>query len=346
MGAMFQRTLNKYLPAWVGLDLGLALAVGWAYPGVAWLERLVPLFLLVMLYPMMINLRVEAIGRAIKSPRLLLAAVAMNFVLTPLLGYAWAEMFFREADPYLISGFILKVLVPGSGMVAAWTGYARGRVESALIIVAVSLLLSVVTVPLWMWVLAKAYVTVNPLVILRSMLLIVVLPLAAGLMTRKGLIRKIGSERFQRLAPIFPTISAMGMLPMIFIIISSQARLVLANYHSVFLVMAAMASLYPLLFGTVILFSRLAGVDHGDCMALGYSVTAKAHAITIGLATTAFAGTLAVLPAAVAPMIQVLIMLLFLRLSGRIERFLAGSGAGAVSVSGPAGGPEASGKTG
>ncbi|MBW1714165.1 MAG: arsenic resistance protein [Deltaproteobacteria bacterium] len=180
MAAIFQQALSKYLPAWVGLDLALALAVGWAWPGVVWLERLVPLFLLVMLYPMMINLRVEAIGRALKSPRLLLAAVAMNFVLTPLMGFAWAEMFFRETDSYLISGFILKTLVPGSGMVAAWTGYARGRVESALIIVAVSLLLSVVLTPLWMWFLAGVYVTINPLVILRSMLLIVLLPLAAG----------------------------------------------------------------------------------------------------------------------------------------------------------------------
>jgi ACR3 family arsenite efflux pump ArsB len=344
MGAMFRQLLNKYLPAWVGLDLGLALVVGWTWPGVAWLERLVPLFLLVMLFPMMINLRVEAIGRAVKSPRLLLIAVAMNFVLTPLLGYAWAGMFLRAADPHLISGFILKTLVPGSGMVAAWTGYARGRVESALIIVAVSLLLSLVLVPLWMWFLAGAYVTINPLVILRSMVLIVILPLTAGLLTRKGLVRKIGPERFQHLVPVFPSVSAAAMLPMIFIIISSQARLVLTNYQSVFLVLAAMASLYPLLFGAVILFSRLAKVDHGDCMALGYSVTAKAHAITIGLATTAFPGTLAVLPAAVAPMIQVTIMLLFLKLSHRIGRFLAGPGAGVVSFSGPAGSPEASGR--
>jgi len=131
---------------------------------------------------------------------------------------------------------------------------------------------------------------------------------------------------------------------MVFIIIASQARLVLANYQSVFLVLAAIASLYPLLFGAVVLFSRLAKVDHGDCMALGYSVTAKAHAITIGLATTAFAGTLAVLPAAVAPIIQVPIMLLFLKLSGRIERFLAGPGSGVVFFSGPGGDPKGPGR--
>jgi len=46
-------------------------------------------------------------------------------------------------------------------------------------------------------------------------------------------------------------------------------------------------------------------MDYGNGTALGYSVSAKAHAITIGVATTAFVGTLAVLPAAMAPIVQI-----------------------------------------
>jgi ACR3 family arsenite efflux pump ArsB len=41
------------------------------------------------------------------------------------------------------------------------------------------------------------------------------------------------------------------------------------------------------------------------------------------VATTAFGGTLAVLPAAVAPIIQIPTMLLYLNLSEKIEGFLA-----------------------
>lgn len=57
-------------------------------------------------------------------------------------------------------------------------------------------------------------------------------------------------------------------------------------------------------------------------MGLGHSVAAKNHAITIGIGTTAFAGILAVLPAAVAPIVQIPVMLLFLNLSGRVEKLL------------------------
>lgn len=314
--------IRKYLPLWVALDISLALLIGYHFPEVRALKAAIPFFLFLILYPMMINLRVEDIGKALRNPRLVSMALVMNFLLTPLLGALWAHLIFRHTDPYLSAGFILKVLVPGSGMVTAWTGFAKGKVESALIIVALSYILAIFLVPLWMWVLAGAYVQIDPLLIFQKMLLIIVLPLAAGLLTRRFLVRRYGTKRYQSMAPLFPTASTCGMLPLIFTIISTQARLIVDNYQWVLLVVLGIATLYPLLFTLAILFSKVAHVDHGDCMALGYSVTAKSHAITIGVATTAFSDTLAVLPAAVAPVIQIPIMLLFLNLSERIRRFL------------------------
>ena len=122
-----------------------------------------------MLYPMMINLRVEDIGKALKDWKLFSVAVFMNFLLTPLLGALWTHVLFSHADPYLATGFILKVTVPCSGMVAAWTGYAKGKVESALIVVALSMILAIFLVPFWMWTLAGMYVVINPWMIFQKM---------------------------------------------------------------------------------------------------------------------------------------------------------------------------------
>jgi len=313
---------KKYLPLLVALDLGGSLWLGWSHPGWVPPRFLVPVLVFVMLYPMMINLRVEEMGRALRNPKVLATALVVNFLVTPLLGALWAHLLFGRGDPYLLIGFILKVCVPGSAMAAAWTGYARGRVESALVIVAWCLLLAIVFIPFWMWLLAGAYVRVDPFLMLQKVVLIVALPLAAGMATRKFLVRRYGQERYRRLAPHFPAVSTLGMLAMICVIIGNQAEMILANLQGMWLVLLGMATLYPLLFALAIAFSRLSHLPHGHCMALGYSVTAKNHAITIALATAAFPGTLAVLPAAVAPMIQTPIMLLFLKLSDRIERFL------------------------
>jgi len=85
-----------------------------------------------MLYPMMINFRLENATKALRNPKVVLAALAINFVISPPLAALFAHLFFSGGDPYLIAGFILKVTVAGSGMVAAWTGFAKGRVEMAL----------------------------------------------------------------------------------------------------------------------------------------------------------------------------------------------------------------------
>lgn len=135
--------VRKYLPLWVGLSIFSALSVGYYVPGVKALKPAIPFLLIVMLYPMMINLRVEEIGKALRNPKVIGLALLMNFVLTPILGALWAHMLFKGTDSYLPVGFILKVTVPCSGMVAAWTGYAEGRIESALIIVALSLFLAI-----------------------------------------------------------------------------------------------------------------------------------------------------------------------------------------------------------
>jgi ACR3 family arsenite transporter len=176
-----------------------------------------------------------------------------------------------------------------------------------------------------MWVLAGMYVEINPWMILQKMLLIVVLPLAAGMATRKILVKKYGPKHYKhRVAPYFPAISTCGMLSMVFIIISTQAKLIVGNFNWVLLVILGIGTLYPLLFGLTIFFCKIFHIGHGHGMALGYSVAAKNHAITIGVATTAFGGTLAVLPAAVAPIIQIPTMLLYLKFSDGIRKYLGG----------------------
>ena len=314
--------MSKYLPLLVIIVISLAVLIGNAWPEVDTLKFLIPFLLFAMLYPMMINLKVEYIGKALKNPKVIIIAIGLNFLLTPLLGALWANIFFVNADPYLSLGFVLKVVMPCSGMVAAWTGFSKGRVETALVIIALSLLLAIVLVPLWMLVLSGEEVDVNPVVLMQSMFLIVVLPLTAGLISRRTIVRRLGEERFKAISQVLPAVSSMGMLAMVFVIISSQAATIIDNLQWVALIVLGIATLYPLLFITSFILSRITKIDYGDAMALGFSVTAKNHAITIGVAATAFSGTLAVLPAAVAPLIQLPIMLAILRLAPFIRRKL------------------------
>jgi len=213
-------------------------------------------------------------------------------------------------------------------MVAAWTGYAKGRVESALIIVALSLLLSIFLVPLWMALLARVYVRVSFWLIFQKILLIVVIPLIAGVATRRYLTSRWGMERYLKMLPLFPAVSTCGMLLMVFSIMALEARMIVGHLSYLGLVIAGIITLYPLLFVLAMLYSKVSRLDYGDAIALGYGVTAKNHAITIALAITSFSSPLAALPAACAPLIQIPLMMTILRFSKRLRRMLTSPGEG------------------
>jgi len=106
----------------------------------------------------------------------------------------------------------------------------------------------------------------------QKLLLIIVLPLIAGLATRRFLIGKIGVKRFREITPVFPAISCLGMYTIVFIATALESKIILANPSYILMI------------------------------ALGYAVTAKNHSITIALAIITFGG-LSILPPAFAPII-------------------------------------------
>lgn len=320
MWMRFFAILRKYLPLFVLLDIVLALIAGSAAPQVLKsLKPWVPVPLFFMLYPMMINFRIENAAKALRNPRVVLAALVINFVISPPLAALFAWLFFRGSDPYLIAGFILKVTVAGSGMVAAWTGFAKGRVETALTIVAAGLILVILAVPLWMVVLAGAYVPVDVWLMVKQLTLIVILPLVAGVLTRRLILRRYGLETYKKIQPVLPALSSLGMYAIVFIAVGMQAHNIISQPHIILLLIPAIAVLYSLLFVIAIGYAKVAGLDYEDAIAIGYSTTAKNHSITLALAITAFGG-MAILPPAFAPVVQIPLMIIILRLAPWLKR--------------------------
>ena len=315
MWMKFFAILRKYLPLFVLIDIGLALIIGYHNPTLfKALKPWTPVPLFFMLYPMMINFRIENAAKALRNPKVALAALVINFVISPPLAALFAWLFFRHSDPYLIAGFILKVTVAGSGMVAAWTGFAKGRVETALTIVAAGLILVIVAVPFWMVVLVGQIVPVDVGLMIKQLALIVVLPLLAGVLTRRFILRRYGLPTYKKIQPVLPAISSLGMYAIVFIAVGMQAHNIISEPTIILRLIPAIAILYSLLFVLAIAYAKVAHLDYGDAIAIGYSTTAKNHAITLALAITAFGG-LAVLPAAFAPIVQIPLMIIILRLA-------------------------------
>ena len=316
------KVIESNLVWFVLLSIVAGVAFGWAYPAAAkGLQAYTTLTLFIMLYPMMIGLRIEEVGKAMTNLKLIGLSTLFNFVISPLLAALLAYLFLRDRPDFAV-GLILTGTVPCAGMVAGWTGYAKGNVALALVIVAFSLLVSIVMIPIWMPVLAGVYVQIDALGMFQQILVAVVVPLILGDLTRRAIIRVWGGEGFKEVKPILPGVSMLGMYMIVFISMALEANNVLHNPQYFLIILVPLAFFYAILFGGSVLFSRWMKFSYADMVAFAYGVAGKNISIALALATIFFS-PLTVLVLALKPIIQIGFMASFLRLAPRMRKWFA-----------------------
>ncbi|WP_010477776.1 arsenic resistance protein [Thermococcus zilligii] len=193
----------------------VAITVGWllglAFPGFAkahaeGLSSLTTLLVFLMIYPMMINLNLGRIPEVMREPGPVLLSFVYNFVLTPIIAFLLVRGLIH--DPNLALGFLLVMLVPGSSMSIGYTGLAGGDLEVATVALGLNFLLIPVMLPVWIKLLGNAYSLPVPLsLLLRTVFIVLILPMLLGDLTRRALTRRLGPERFQSLKPLFGAIT-------------------------------------------------------------------------------------------------------------------------------------------
>jgi len=310
--------LERQLHIWALAAMALGLAFGRFFPALAESRSLITYLLILVLFPTMMNLRLEWLLRSLLNVRLLASAGIINYLISPLLGALLAGIFFGGSDAFLRVGFIVITTMPCGIMMVAWTGYSRGRTESALVVFGFSLTLSVVMAPFWVSLLSRLYVTVDIWPVAGNLLVILVCPLLAGLLTRAWVLKHYGDEKLTRIMGLLPTLSAWGLVGIVFCIMAVYSNTILSSGREVSKVLIGLIVFYPLMFLAALVFSRLNRIAYEDAIALGFGVTSRNMVLSMAVAATAFPGTMAILPASFGPIIQIPTMILIVKISPAI----------------------------
>jgi len=330
----FQEHLNKWLLVYVVVAMALGMALG--YPNAAWtkanqslVSNLTTLVVFFIVYPMMVNLKVESLVKAGKNIKGLSLAVVYNFVWAPLIGWVLAALFLR--DPLLALGFLLVMVVPCSSMSIAYTGLAEGNIELATVTVALSFVLAVFAVPLWMTLFASQYQVVAPLRdMLVTVLTVLVAPMLLGYLTRLALVRWLGEKKFQKLQPFFPSLSLMAMYGIVFVIFFSKATMIVEKWQMVLMLLVPIALFYAITLAVVTWLNRRLGLPYRDHMAIVFASTGKNNGTAIAIATLAFS-PLAAIPAATMPIFQILFLVSYLKMANWVHGYFETRRAAPVS---------------
>lgn len=240
---------EKYLTLWVALCIGAGIFMGnFAGDSVAVLSKMeifkvnIPVAILVwlMIYPMMLQIDFSSIKNVRRRPKGLLLTLVVNWLIKPFTMAFFAWIFFTKiyaafitpdlAGEY-IAGAILLGAAPCTAMVFVWSYLTDGDPNYTLVQVSVNdLIILVAFVPIVGLLLGITDVQVPYDTLVSSVLLFVVVPLLAGYITNKNLIRKKGEEWFKNtLLPKFKPVSIVALLLTLVLLFAFQGNTITAN---------------------------------------------------------------------------------------------------------------------
>ena len=240
---------EKYLTVWVGLCIvgGVLLGRLWpAFPNTLnqweYAQVSIPVAVLIwfMIYPMMVEIDFSSIKEAGKRPKGLTITLVTNWIIKPftMLFFAWLflEVFFAPfisdaLSQQYIAGAILLGSAPCTAMVFVWSYLTDGDPAYTLIQVSINdLVLVFAYAPLVMFLLGLSELSVPWNTVLLSVILYVVVPLAAGYLSRKFIIKNKGKEWLENVfLKKLDNVTIIGLLLTLIILFSFQGDVILNN---------------------------------------------------------------------------------------------------------------------
>jgi len=246
---------ERYLSVWVGLSILAGVVLGNVAPSVfaavaalefAHVNLVIALFIWIMIYPMMVQIDFSAVKDVGKAPKGLVLTLIINWLVKPftmaLLGWLFFKLVFVDlVDPQTaseyIAGMILLGVAPCTAMVFVWSQLTKGDPNYTLVQVSVNDIIMVfLFAPLSALLLGVSDIQVPWETLLLSVVLYVLLPLIAGVATRKRLeARHDASAVPQLLAKLKPW-SVIGLLATVVLLFGFQAETIISQPQNILLI--------------------------------------------------------------------------------------------------------------
>jgi ACR3 family arsenite transporter len=239
---------EQYLSIWVFLCMVFGMAIGYLFPGfTAHLRDLqfaensqinLPMAILIwlMIYPMMLKIEFGSLKGVGKKPKGLLVTLFVNWMVKPFSMALIAWIFFKVlflgiigeslANQY-IAGAIILAAAPCTAMVFVWSYLTDGNPAYTLVQVSLNdLLMLLLFAPIVSLLVSGASNLSVPFrVLLYSVVVFIVIPLALGAISRIILIQRKGREWFEKVfLPFFQPITIIALLLTLILIFAFQSE--------------------------------------------------------------------------------------------------------------------------
>jgi len=246
---------ERYLSLWVALSIVLGVTLGLWQPDafqtianleIAHVNIVVAIFIWVMIYPMMVQVDFSAIKDVGKNPKGLVLTVVINWLIKPFtmagLGWLFFTIVFADlVDPAsaqeYIAGMILLGVAPCTAMVFVWSQLTKGDPNYTLVQVSVNDVIMIFAfAPISAFLLGVTDIQVPWETLLISVVLYVLLPLIAGVLTRKILNKGQDEGALKQLLSTLKPWSMVGLLATVVLLFGFQANTIITEPETIGLI--------------------------------------------------------------------------------------------------------------
>jgi len=318
---------ERYLTVWVFLCMLAGLLLGKALPDLtAHLSRMefghgsqvnipISVLLWLMIYPMMLKVDFGAIKGIARRPRGLLVTLLVNWVVKPfsMAFLAWLflqHIFAGWLDPVAAqnytAGLIILAAAPCTAMVFVWSYLTDGDPAYTLVQVAVNdLIMLFAFAPIVMFLCGVAHVVVPTKVLITSVVVFIVIPLAAGWLTRTTLLKSHGREWLEtKFLPKFHPVMIGALLLTLVLIFAFQSKNLTSRWLAVLLIAVPIVIQVYFNAGLTYLLMRRLRVEHSVAAPGSLIGASNFFELAVAVAITLFGADS---PAALATIVGVLV---------------------------------------
>ncbi len=237
---------EAWLSLWVALAMAAGIGLGFLAPGLfaalaaleyASVNLVVAVLIWAMVFPMMVGVDPAALRHVTARPKGIVVTLVVNWLVKPFTMAALGVLFFHhvfaglippeDADSYL-AGLILLGAAPCTAMVFVWSHLTKGDPTYTLAQVSLNDAIMVFAfAPIVALLLGLTDLSVPWETLLLSVLLYVVIPLAAGLAVRARLVRRGGEAAVTAFRERVKPASVVGLIATVLILFGFQGGVIL-----------------------------------------------------------------------------------------------------------------------